>query len=85
MDLPDVRRLGRQAGVDAWPHRLRHHFSHTWLDRGAEEPDRAEQGLAIAGIPWAASLVSAPPAAKGAGTSDLRAVAKVTEVFSHPA
>jgi site-specific recombinase XerD len=30
-------RRGRQAGVDAYPHRFRHHFSHTWLDRGGPE------------------------------------------------
>ena len=29
-----IARRGRQAGVDAWPHRFRHHFSHTWLDPG---------------------------------------------------
>jgi integrase len=22
-----------QCGFDAWPHRFRHHFSHTWLER----------------------------------------------------
>jgi integrase len=25
-----IARCGRQCGVDAWPHRFRHHFSHTW-------------------------------------------------------
>ena len=25
-----VKRRGDQAGVDVWPHRFRHHFSHTW-------------------------------------------------------
>jgi len=25
--------------VHAWPHRFRHHFSHTWLDRGGEGRD----------------------------------------------
>jgi integrase/recombinase XerD len=29
-----VARRGRQAGVTVYPHRFRHHFSHTWLDRG---------------------------------------------------
>jgi site-specific recombinase XerD len=29
-----IARRGRQCGVDACPHRFRHHFSHTWLDRG---------------------------------------------------
>jgi integrase len=35
-------RRGRQAGVDAYPHRFRHHFSHTWLDRGGPEGDLME-------------------------------------------
>jgi Phage integrase family len=29
-----IARLGRECGVTVHPHRLRHHFSHTWLDRG---------------------------------------------------
>jgi integrase/recombinase XerD len=29
-----VARRGKQCGVDVWPHRSWHHFSHTWLDRG---------------------------------------------------
>jgi site-specific recombinase XerD len=37
-----VRRRGEQAGVDMWPHRFRHHFSHTWLDRGGAEGDLME-------------------------------------------
>ena len=37
-----IARRGRQAGVDAWPHRFRHHFSHTWLDRGGPEGDLME-------------------------------------------
>ena len=32
-----IARRGRQAGVDAWTHRFRHHFSHTWLDRGGRK------------------------------------------------
>ena len=32
-----IARRGRQAGADAWTHRFRHHFSHTWLDRGGAE------------------------------------------------
>jgi hypothetical protein len=37
-------RRSRQPGIDARPHRFRHHFSHTRADRaGAKErPDRAE-------------------------------------------
>jgi site-specific recombinase XerD len=34
-----IARRGRQAGVDAWTHRFRHHFSHTWLDRGGAKGD----------------------------------------------
>ena len=37
-----IARRGRQAGVDAWTHRFRHHFSHTWLDRGGSEGDLME-------------------------------------------
>jgi integrase len=37
-----VARRGRQAGVDVWPHRFRHHFSHTWLERGGPEGDLME-------------------------------------------
>jgi hypothetical protein len=32
-----IPRRGRRAGVDAWTHRFRRHFSHTWLDRGGAE------------------------------------------------
>ena len=35
-------RRGSQCGVDAYPHRFRHHFSHTWLDRGGLEGDLME-------------------------------------------
>ena len=37
-----VVRRGRQCGVDVWPHRFRHHFSHTWLERGGPEGDLME-------------------------------------------
>ena len=37
-----IARRGRRCGVDAWPHRFRHHFSHTWLDRGGAEGDLME-------------------------------------------
>jgi site-specific recombinase XerD len=37
-----IVRRGRQCGVDVWPHRFRHHFSHTWLDRGGPEGDLME-------------------------------------------
>ena len=37
-----IARRGRQCGLHAWPHRFRHHFSHTWLDRGGAEGDLME-------------------------------------------
>jgi integrase/recombinase XerD len=37
-----IARRGRQCGMDAWTHRFRHHFSHTWLDRGGAEGDLME-------------------------------------------
>jgi site-specific recombinase XerD len=37
-----IVRRGRQCGVTAYPHRFRHHFSHTWLDRGGAERDLME-------------------------------------------
>ena len=37
-----IVRRGRQCGVSMYPHRFRHHFSHTWLDRGGPEGDLME-------------------------------------------
>jgi integrase/recombinase XerD len=37
-----IVRRGRQCGVRVHPHRFRHHFSHTWLDRGGAEGDLME-------------------------------------------
>jgi integrase/recombinase XerD len=37
-----IVRRGRQCGVDVWPHRFRHHFSHTWLEHGGPEGDLME-------------------------------------------
>jgi integrase/recombinase XerD len=37
-----ISRRGQQAGIDAWTHLFRHHFSHTWLDRGGSEGDLME-------------------------------------------
>ena len=42
-------RRGRQCGVDAYPHRFRHHFSHTWLDRGG--PEGGPDGTQRLGLP----------------------------------
>ena len=35
-------RRGRECGIEVFPHRFRHHFSHTWLDRGGAEGDLME-------------------------------------------
>jgi site-specific recombinase XerD len=35
-------RRGRQCGIEVFPHRFRHHFSHTWLDHGGAEGDLIE-------------------------------------------
>jgi site-specific recombinase XerD len=37
-----IVRRGRQCGIDVFPHRFRHHFSHAWLDRGGAEGDLME-------------------------------------------
>ena len=37
-----IARHGRQCGVKVYPHRFRHHFSHTWLERGGAERDLME-------------------------------------------
>jgi len=37
-----IARRGRQCGIDVFPHRFRHHFSHTWLYRGGPEGDLME-------------------------------------------
>ena len=37
-----LARRGWQCGVNVYPHRFRHHFSHTWLDRGGAERDLME-------------------------------------------
>jgi site-specific recombinase XerD len=37
-----IARRGRECGAGVFPHRFRHHFSHTWLDRGGAEGDLME-------------------------------------------
>ena len=37
-----IARRGRECGIEVFPHRFRHHFSHTWLDRGGAEGDLME-------------------------------------------
>jgi integrase len=34
-----MRKRGDQAGLDMWPHRLRHQFAHLWLKDGGQERD----------------------------------------------
>jgi site-specific recombinase XerD len=37
-----IQRRGLQCGVPVFPHKFRHHFSHTWLDNGGAEGDLME-------------------------------------------
>ena len=37
-----IDRRGRQCGIDAFPHRFRHHVSHGWLDHGGAKGDLME-------------------------------------------
>ena len=37
-----VAKAGKKVGVAVYPHRFRHHFSHTWLDRGGAGGDLME-------------------------------------------
>jgi integrase/recombinase XerD len=37
-----ICRRGREAGVAVYPHRFRHHFSQTWLERDGEGRDLME-------------------------------------------
>jgi len=37
-----IARHGHDCGVFVHPHKFRHHFSHTWLDRGGNEGDLME-------------------------------------------
>jgi site-specific recombinase XerD len=37
-----TERRGEQARVEVHPHKFRHHFAHTWLDRGGAEGDLME-------------------------------------------
>ena len=37
-----IARRGPQCAVAAWPHRFRHHFSHTWLDRAGTQGNLME-------------------------------------------
>ena len=40
--LPDDHPPRPPGRREAFPHRFRHHFSHTWLDRGGPEGDLME-------------------------------------------
>ena len=37
-----IARRGRECSIEVFPHRLRHHFSRAWLDRGGAEGDPME-------------------------------------------
>jgi site-specific recombinase XerD len=37
-----ISRRGEQCGVVVHPHKFRHHFSHSWLDKGGNEGDLME-------------------------------------------
>lgn len=37
-----IARRGRQLGIAVNPHKFRHHFTHTWLDKGGAEGDLME-------------------------------------------
>jgi integrase len=37
-----IARRGRQCSMEVFPHRFRHHFSHSWLDRDGAEGDLME-------------------------------------------
>jgi integrase len=37
-----IARRARECGIEVFPHRFRHHFSHAWLDRGGAEGDLME-------------------------------------------
>ena len=67
-----IARRGRQCGVAVHPHRFRHHFSHTWLDRGG--PDVATSWNSTAGPPRRCSAGTAPaparPAIRGRRSGD---------------
>jgi len=41
-DPPGGRPPRPAVRVEVWPHRFRHHFSHTWLERGGLEGDLIE-------------------------------------------
>jgi hypothetical protein len=58
-----ITRCGRQAGVDAFPHRFRHHFSHSWPDRAGPEGDLMDlNGWASPQMLRATAPASAPAA-----------------------
>jgi hypothetical protein len=58
-----ITRRVRQAAIDVWPHRFRHHFAHTWLDRGGPEGDLMElNGWTSPRCSAATAPAPAPPA-----------------------
>ena len=64
-----VVRVGERAGVAVYPHRFRHHFSHTWLERGGPEGDLMELNGWFSPQMLARYGASARSAAPGAPTT----------------
>ena len=50
-----ITRRSHQAGIGLYPHRFRHHFSHTWLDHGGPEGDLMELYGWTSNRPWGPS------------------------------
>ena len=48
---------GRECGVGMFPHRFRHHFTHTWLDKGGAKSVGPVSGLQRAGERHLAGVV----------------------------
>jgi integrase/recombinase XerD len=65
-----IARRGRQPGVTVSPHRFRHHFSHTWLDRGGPEGDLMELNGWTSPKCCAATAPAAPTTASSATAHD---------------
>jgi hypothetical protein len=65
-----ISRRGRQCGIDAFPHRFRRHFSHTWLDHGGAEGDLMELNGWASPRRCSAATASAPRAARARRSYD---------------
>ena len=66
-----VRRRGDQAGVQVFPHRFRHHFSHTWqIGRIPSDASFGRPGEHALPAPQRAALQCAPRAEASDGCGD---------------